>query len=502
MPLWPSQTMTIININELMQSSGVQFGTSGVRGLVKDMTDQVCFIYVCAFLQNLSKQQLIQKGCNIGLAGDLRYSTPRIMNAASAACITMGYEPINYGTIPSPAIALYGIEHQMPTIMVTGSHIPDDRNGIKFNTAQGEILKQDEQGIRAQHVTIEQTLFTNGDDLIRQDYLPDAINDAEGHYIKRFTDFLPTNCLNNKSIGLYEHSSVSRDCFKIILEQLGASVTSLGRSEQFISVDTEAIRPEDVTLAKQWSQQYEFDCIISTDGDGDRPLISDEKGNWLRGDVAGMLCAQYLNLDSVITPVSSNSIVEKSNYFKNVVRTKIGSPYVIEAMQKEALSVKKTVAGYEANGGFLQQTAIFMNDSVLSPLPTRDAVIVPIAIILLAEQKKLTISQLLTTLPQRYTFSDRIKNFPIAISANIINRMVSSNKEVNLGSIKSYFDGIGEPVAIDVTDGVRITFSTEGVVHIRPSGNAPELRCYTESDTAEKAEQLNQHCIKIMKNWT
>lgn len=493
--------MTAININELMQSSGVQFGTSGVRGLVIDMTDQVCFTYVTAFLQYLAKQQLIQKDCNIGIAGDLRNSTPRIMNAAAAACIEMGYQPINYGTIPSPAIALYGIGHHIPTIMVTGSHIPDDRNGIKFNTAQGEILKQDEQGIRSQDIRVEQTLFTGGHELVRKDYLPDVINDAKFHYIKRFTDFFPTKCLNNKSIGLYEHSSVSRECFKTILELLGASVTSLGRSEQFISVDTEAIRPEDVKLAKQWSQQYKFDCIISTDGDGDRPLISDEKGQWLRGDVAGMLCAQYLNVDSVVTPVSSNTVVEKSHYFKKVIRTKIGSPYVIEAMQQAASNSEITVAGYEANGGFLQQTSIVLNDRVLSPLPTRDAVIVPITIMLLAQQQKLTISQLLTTLPQRYTFSDRIKDFPIETSAKVINNMISSDAKSNLLAIKLLFNDIGDPITFDNTDGVRITFSTDDVVHIRPSGNAPELRCYTESDTAEKAEQLNQQSIEILEEW-
>lgn len=493
--------MTTININELMESSGVQFGTSGVRGLVKDMTDHVCFTYVSAFLQYLAKQQSIQKGSRIGIAGDLRSSTPRIINAAAAACVAMGYEPINYGFIPSPAIALYGIEYDMPTIMVTGSHIPDDRNGIKFNTAQGEILKPDEQGIRSQNITVEPTLFTDANGLVHQDYLSTESNDAELNYIKRFTDFLPTDCLINKSIGLYEHSSVSRDCFKRILEQLGASVTSLGRSEKFISVDTEAIRPEDVILAKQWSQQHNFDCIISTDGDGDRPLISDENGNWLRGDVAGMLCAQYLNIGSVVTPVSSNSVVEKSNYFKNVIRTKIGSPYVIEAMQKEASGADRTVAGYEANGGFLQQTSISMNHSVLSPLPTRDAVIVPIAIMLFAQQQKLTISQLLTTLPQRYTFSDRIKNFPIESSSKLINNMISNDAETNLQTIKSLFNGIGDPITFDNTDGVRITFSTDDVVHIRPSGNAPELRCYTESETTEKAEKLNQHCIEILNKW-
>jgi phosphomannomutase len=493
--------MTTININELMQNSGVLFGTSGVRGLVRDMTDQVCFTYVSAFLQYLAEQQLIQQSGHIGLAGDLRNSTPRIMNAAAAACVVMGYEPINYGFIPSPAIALYGIEHQIPTIMVTGSHIPDDRNGIKFNTPMGEILKADEQGIQAQQVTIHDEQFNHDASLIKQDYLLTANPAADDLYVQRFIDFFPVNCLAGQQIGLYQHSSVARDCLNTILQTLGATVTSLGRSDAFISVDTEAIRPEDIVLAKQWSQQYNFDSIISTDGDGDRPLISDEKGNWLRGDIAGILCAHYLNANVVVTPVSSNSAVEKSGYFKNVIRTKIGSPYVIEAMQQQASNAEQTVAGYEANGGFLQQTPIPMNDRVLSPLPTRDAAIVPITLLLLAKKQQTSISELLVTLPQRYTYSDRLKNFPTELSTAILSKMVVADSQTNRDTIQRYFPTLAAPISIDSTDGVRITLATEDVVHLRPSGNAPELRCYTESDNEERAQKLNQHCMKTMKGW-
>jgi phosphomannomutase len=315
----------------------------------------------------------------------------------------MGFEPINCGYIPSPAIALFGLKQRIPTIMVTGSHIPDDRNGIKFNTPLGEILKADEEGIRAQQVDIADNLFTDEGYLLKEAYLPTVSLDADHHYIQRFINFFPENCLAGKRIGLYEHSSVSRDCLKTILGKLGANVISLSRSDKFISVDTEAIRPEDVRFAKQWSDEYHFDCIISTDGDGDRPLISDEHGNWLRGDVAGILCGQYLEADTVVTPVSSNSAVEKSESFRKVIRTKIGSPYVIEAMQEAQQNNdnSQTIVGYEANGGFLQQTEIRQNDKTLSPLPTRDAVIVPITILLLAEKQQLPISGLLKILPQR-----------------------------------------------------------------------------------------------------
>jgi len=482
-----------IEIDELMISSGVQFGTSGVRGLVNDMTDQVCFAYVTAFLQYINKNKLTSKSKHIGIAGDLRNSTPRIMNAVAAACTELGFTPINYGYLPSPAIALYGLYQHMPTIMVTGSHIPDDRNGIKFNTPLGEILKKDEQGIRAEKISINDSLFDDHKQLKQTDYLKQINPEAEQHYIQRYIDFLPDNCLKDKHIGLYQHSSVARDCLKSILEQLGANVTSLGRSEKFISVDTEAIRPEDIILAKQWAEQYTFDCIISTDGDADRPLISDERGNWLRGDIAGILCAQYLQADTVVTPVSSNTAVEKSKLFKHVIRTKIGSPYVIEAMQQaQAEHLEQTVVGYEANGGFLQQTSITKDNKTLAPLATRDAAIVPITILLLAQQNNTTIAQLLNTLPQRYTYSDRLKGFATEKSQQLIRQLISNDMQTNLDNIKTLFPTLAKPIMIDSTDGIRITLDNDDVVHIRPSGNAPELRCYCEAESEEHAMELNR----------
>jgi len=487
-----------IKINKLMNSSGVQFGTSGVRGLVTDMTDVVCFAYVAAFLQYLTENKLLFQSGKVGIAGDLRSSTPRVMNAVAAACKSLGFQPINYGNIPSPAIALYGLYQEIPTIMVTGSHIPDDRNGIKFNSPLGEILKADEEGVKLQQVTVPSDLFNDCDQLHHKKYLPEMDKSARTHYIQRFIRFFPKQCIQGIKIGLYEHSSVSRDCFKEIFEALGAEVISLGRSDTFIAVDTEAIRVEDVELAKQWSAIYNVDCIVSTDGDGDRPLISDETGKWLRGDIAGVLCAQYLDAEIVITPVSSNTLVEKACFFNDVIRTKIGSPYVIEAMQEAARLSEKAVIGYEANGGFLQQTDIKQEGRLLSALPTRDAAIVPLTIILLAKRQGLLISQLLNELPQRYTFSDRIKNFPSNLSKQFIAKLVTGSLEASLNNIKLHFSDGANPISFDETDGLRITFDTQDIVHLRPSGNAPEFRCYTEAGSQEKAKSLNNYCMTVL----
>lgn len=489
-----------IEIDNLMEQSGVQFGTSGVRGLVIDMTDKVCWVYVTAFLQHLQQENMIKSGSEVGIAGDLRFSSERIMNAVAAAVSDFGLIPKNYGTIPSPAIALFGLEKSIPTIMVTGSHIPDDRNGIKFNTPAGEILKADELQIRGQIVDVHDVLFSENGSLKQSGYLPVKQNDANQFYIDRYLDFFPQDCLKELNIGLYQHSAVTRDCLQIILESLGAKITSLGRSDKFISVDTEAIRPEDVVLAKQWSADYGFDAIVSTDGDGDRPLVSDEHGCWLRGDIVGILCGQYLDIDDIVTPVSSNSAVEKCGAFNTVVRTKIGSPYVIEAMQEASQDKGNTVGGYEANGGFLLETDVTINNKKLTRLPTRDAVIVIIGTLMLARQKQMSVSELLTTLPSRYTFSGRLKAFPTELSQQYLTKMVAGDLESDLSVITTIFNKVGQAIAIDTTDGVRITFSNDEVVHLRPSGNAPELRCYNEAATPQRAEELNSICMGILVN--
>ncbi|PJA32175.1 MAG: phosphomannomutase, partial [Zetaproteobacteria bacterium CG_4_9_14_3_um_filter_53_7] len=315
-------------------------------------------------------------------------------------------------------------------------------------------------------------------------------------------DFFPAGCLEGLKVGVYEHSSVARDILGEVIEKLGAEVVRLGRSDHFIPVDTEAIRPEDVTLARDWSQEFKLDCIVSADGDGDRPLVSDEHGQWLRGDVAGILCAHYLGASHVATPVSCNSAVEKSGWFNQVDRTRIGSPFVIEAMDKAIASGAQNVVGYEANGGFLTATDIEIEGRVLTALPTRDAVIVPLAILMLAKAFTSSVSALLEQLPQRFTSSDRLKAFPTELSRQKLQPLISTDLHQNNRSAEAILGSVfGSVVSVDSTDGVRITFKNNEVVHLRPSGNAPELRCYNEADTEERALEMNRVCLEILESW-
>ncbi len=146
-------------------------------------------------------------------------------------------------------------------------------------------------------------------------------------------------------------------------------------------------------------KKYQLDAIFSTDGDGDRPLIADEYGNWLRGDILGLLCSLELAADAVAIPVSCNSTISSGNFFKHVERTKIGSPYVIAAFAKLSANYN-CIAGFEANGGFLLGSNVYINQRLLKALPTRDALLP--AIMLLFGSKDKSISEL-------------VKNFLLAI---------------------------------------------------------------------------------------
>ncbi|HEY5653881.1 MAG TPA: phosphomannomutase [Pontiella sp.] len=478
-----------IKINDLMQQSGVKFGTSGARGLAVEMTDQVCYSYTKGFLQYLEGTgELDKNGEEVAIAGDLRPSTDRIMGAVAKAASDMGYRPVNCGHIPSPAVALYGLNNLCPSIMVTGSHIPDDRNGIKFNTCSGEILKEDEEQIREQVIEVDESIFgSEGFDL------PEENIDARIEYVNRYVHIFPKGCLTGKRVGIYQHSAVGRDLLIEIFCGLGADVTPLGFSGTFIPVDTEAIRQADVLLAREWSEENHFDVIISTDGDSDRPLISDENGVWLRGDVAGILAAKYLGADSVSTPVSCNTALEKCGWFSDVRRTKIGSPFVVASMIESSFSGRKGVVGYEANGGFLTNSAFPVNGKELRALPTRDAVLPALCIILLSIKERKPISALLTDLPQRFTASDRIQDFSIEASRKILERFD------DISAIESAFgETFGKVKNIDCTDGLRVTFESEEVLHMRPSGNAPEFRCYNEAGSEERVQEMKKISMDIL----
>lgn len=462
-----------LNTSQIIASSNIDFGTSGARGLVTDFSDDVCAAFTQSFAKVMANTFKFKR---IALGIDNRPSSPQMAAACAGALDALGYNVDYYGVLPSPALAYQAMQDKIPAIMVTGSHIPFDRNGLKFYRPDGEISKKDEQAILT--VEAESVVFTSA--------LPKTNSLASDNYINRYLDVFPAQMLSGKHIGIYEHSSAGRDIYHLVFTKLGAKVTSLERTNTFMPIDTEAVSEADQQKGLNWANKFGFDAIFSTDGDGDRPLIADETGNWLRGDIVGLLCAKALGIQQLAVPVSCNTAIEKAALFTKVLRTKIGSPYVIAAFA----DLTGSVAGFEANGGFLLGSDVTVSGKVLKALPTRDALLPVLALLELAGTKPL--SQLAATLPSRFTASDRLQNVPVTWSKSFIAKTeVAPLDFVRKLPLKN------EISEIDITDGLRITLDDGDVVHLRPSGNAPELRIYIESTTDEKTISL----LKLVKSF-
>jgi phosphomannomutase len=484
-----------LTVRNLMEESGVAFGTSGARGLISALTDRVAYGYTAGFLSYLAELGEFAPGGEVALAGDLRPSTPRILAACAEAIRDAGGTPVFCGYVPTPALAYYAFSHALPSLMVTGSHIPDDRNGVKFHRPRGEVLKEDEAGMARQAVELDRAAFDAEGGLVAASPLP-PVRDVEAAYLARYRDVFGASALSGLTVGVYQHSSVGRDLLAEILASLGAEIVPLGRSERFVPVDTEALRPEDVELARRWAAEQRLDAIASTDGDSDRPLLADHRGVWLRGDILGLLCARELKADCVVTPVSSNTAIELCGAFARVERTRIGSPYVIAGMQAAA-GAGGVVCGYEANGGFLLASPVTRDGRTLAPLPTRDAVL-PIVSTLAAARRR-PIAELSADLPARVTWSDRLKDFPTADSRTILAYLGAGDAAQRKARIDKHFAGVADDLTrIDETDGLRLSFAGGEIVHLRPSGNAPELRCYSEADSEETAKRLNAATLRLV----
>ena len=477
----------------------ISFGTSGLRAPVRDMTDLECYINTAGALQFFSESDGLKPGESVYLGGDLRESTPRIMLAVAAAISDAGYKAVYCGLLPTPAMAYYALQRRAPSIMVTGSHIPADRNGIKYYKRGGEVMKNDEPAIQAAVAAVRRRLYEQDADALQFDTqgrlrkppeLDAALPEAAEQYMKRYTGILGADSLAGMQIVVYEQSAVGRDILTGILRALGAEVVPIERSDTFIPIDTENITDSEKKRFLDFARKYpKAFAVVSMDGDSDRPIVIDETGTFQRGDMLGMVTARYLSVRSVAVPLSSNDAVDEVCKTEGIAlaKTKVGSPYVIAAM--DTAEVRPSVS-WEVNGGFLTADDIALGNGTLKPLPTRDAVLPILCALLAARQEGLSLSALFGALPRRFTGGALIDNVPEDQIKKF--RELSGDAEVMRNLVGKVFSGsdLGRISDVNTMDGLRLTFASGDVVHLRPSGNAPQFRVYSNTSSQERADGL------------
>lgn len=471
----------------------VKFGTSGLRGLSTDLVGAVSALYATAFARHMLASGRLTAGSPVVIGRDFRPSSPEISATIMGAVRRLGLKPIDCGTIPTPALALYGASIGAAGIMITGSHIPADRNGIKFYRPDGEINKDDEEAITRLAAELKNDEEAN---LVEAGLGDNHEVEATKLFIDRNIGILSADALAGKRIGIYQHSSVARDMLVTVFEQCGATVFPLGRSEQFIPVDTEAVSQDTVSQLARWTDELALDAVLSTDGDGDRPLVADEHGTPLRGDLLGLIAARFLGAANVATPVTSNSGLEQDGGY-SVRRTRVGSPYVIAAMEDALAAGERGVIGFEANGGLMLGSDFDLAGKSISALPTRDSFLPAIAALGTAAERGLSLSALVEDFSLPIALSDRLENYATERSATLMAHLRASKAQLS-----AFLAPIGDVLAVSDIDGLRVTLTDGRVIHFRPSGNAPEMRCYVEAADKVSAITLLQDGLSLLGRWS
>jgi mannose-6-phosphate isomerase class I len=525
----------------------VSFGTSGLRGLVTDLTNLECYATVSGFLAWLRRERgsaAPAAGSAVYLAGDLRPSTAslvpgtplrgEILQAAVQAVTDAGLSPVYLGAIPTPALALFARARTAPSVMVTGSHIPFERNGIKLATPTGEVLKADEPAIlaavkaareREYERPAEESLFdaTGMFRAEKRPALPEVTPGAEQEYEARYASAFPAGFLAGRRIMVWEHSAVGRDLLARVLAGLGADVVKAGRTDGFVAVDTEAVDDEMVRLIQGLVDARGgpgLDAVVSTDGDGDRPLllaVDNGRVRFVPGDALGVLAAELLGARHAALPVNANDgvLAYGRAHGMEMVSTRIGSPYVVAALRE---------AGWESNGGFLTAAPLPVpRGGTVAPLPTRDALLPILAVLCSSLGSGTSVSALVDSLPRRYGASIVVRDFSTERAREIMTWLSPADPAVRgarfssgtvlvrrgddgapeapvtgpeaeevagLRARISHSFGTGDGYAdvewVDWRDGVRVGFEGGDIVHLRPSGNAPEMRVYVVTGSVER----------------
>ena len=435
------------------------FGTSGIRGSAEDLfTSQFCFDIGRTFAVFLDSNNQLGP---VAVGMDPRGSSPYILEALEQGLSFEGREIVDQGTVPVPALNwILKVTSYAGSIMVTGSHISANLNGLKFFAFKEEILKEHEEEISKIYEKIK-----NEEKFRKRKIELKEENRAHEAYQEMLIGLADQPYPDWKMVVVDPGNGGQADTMPQVLSRLGIKILEINASLQgeFIARDTET---EGVLANLQkLVKQKKADMGIAYDYDGDRVIFIDEKGNFIPGDYTGALIAKHGDTQKVITPINASQVVEYLG--KPVFRTKVGSPYVVEAMKKN-----EATFGFEANGGGISEEIMM----------SRDGGSTTIKVLNILKNHGGSLSALIKTLPRFHLY--RIK--------------VDCPRELNqviMKEAKKEFKGI----RLEEIDGLKIWLNQNSWILFRPSSNAPEFRVFVEAEESKEAKSLAEKGIEFVK---
>jgi len=434
------------------------FGTNGIRGDAASLfTNQFCFDIGQAFSQFLQTKKLAKKVIVFGM--DSRTSSSRIKSAVTSG-LGQEWDIWDEGIIPTPALNYFIKQHDCAGIMVTGSHIEKNLNGLKFFVGLEEITKQDETVIEKLYFQIkQQTRYQPQKRLIKKEA------NARQVYTQMLVK-LARSDFQGWQVAVDPGNGTQSEIIPDVLRKLQIQVLAINAdpTKPLLSRDTEI--QDAFPKLRQAVFDQQANLGIGYDSDGDRAIFIDDTGQPLTGETSCSIIAQYSPDPTIVTPINTSTVVEKIG--KKVIRTKVGVLYVVAAMKKHGTNV-----GFESNGGFVSGEIFY----------GRDAGTATIKMLNLLKKTGKKLSELTAALPKYYIIKDKV-DCPSKI-----------NDQILAAAVKKY-----QGKKIEDQDGVKIWIDPNSWILFRPSGNAPEFRVFAESLDQAKTQQLAQEGMALVKS--
>ncbi len=437
------------------------FGTSGIRGDAESLlTNQFVFDVARSFAIFLKNKNL---NGPVAVGMDPRESSPRILKATISGLVSEGLESKNEGvtSIPSMAYVLYANPEIVGSIMITGSHIKSNLNGIKFFFNKNEVLKDDEKEMEKIYFDIKESKK------YEESNLEIEIDNSAREEYKNFLNSLSKTPYPNWKVVIDPGNGAQSEIIPDVLKSFGIDVILINADIQLgiLSRDTE-VEGEFATLQEKVKSEN-ADFGIAFDSDGDRVVFVDEKGQFVPGDYTGTIIAKEQMGDYIVTPINTSQVIDKIG--KKILRTKVGSPQVIAGIKEV-----KAKFGFEANGG-----------GIFSVLPTRDGGHSAIEVMNILKKSGKKLSELVSELPKFYIERDKVDYNP-------------SLKEEIVKKAKEVFHGI----KTEEMDGVKIWLTEDSWILFRASGNAAEFRVFVETPSLSKSKELLKEGMELVKSFT
>ena len=328
------------------------FGTDGVRGKAGDFLDAITVLKLAKAAGIYFRKHSTTKKILVGK--DTRRSGYMIENALVSGLTAVGYDVIQIGPMPTPAIAYLTESMRCDAgIMISASHNPYEDNGIKFFDNHGNKL----------NTTCEKAIETifNDDELMQNEQVTGRnigaskrIDDVIGRYIVSIKSSFPRDLnLSGLRIVLDCANGAAYKVGPTILQELGADVIVVNNKPDGFNIneDCGAMHPEHIG---KLIREYRADIGLALDGDADRLVIIDEKGEVVDGDkLIGALC-NYLNEEKLlrgngcVATVMSNKALEDYLSSKGIdlFRSDVGDKYVLEVMKEKGINFGGEQSGH------------------------------------------------------------------------------------------------------------------------------------------------------------